>query len=58
MALFGTEGASGCGTLAEFRFEAIGPGSCGFAFSDAVINDPYAIRLPSEFSVIPVQIEP
>lgn len=35
-------GASGTGTLATFRFQALAPGPCGFALSGVSVKDPQA----------------
>lgn len=51
-------GASGSGTLAYFRFQALAAGSAGFAFTGASVKDPKARNLPAAFNATPVQIQP
>jgi hypothetical protein len=56
--LGGDSGVSGNGSLASFRFLAVAPGDCGFAFTGASVKDPQARNLPASFSVISVKVEP
>jgi general secretion pathway protein D len=50
-------GLAGSGLLARFRFMALAPGQCGFAFSGASVKDPQARNLPAQFVTVPVTIE-
>ena len=52
------EGATGAGTLATFRFQAVNPGEAGFAFTGATVKDPQARNLPATFASAAVQVEP
>ncbi len=51
-------GASGDGVLATFEFLATGAGDGGLAFTEAILRDPQAMRLPAQFSTVPVGVEP
>jgi len=53
-----SEGATGAGTLATFQFQAINPGSCGFAFTGASVKDPQARNLPAAFNTANVEVQP
>ncbi|HXV75674.1 MAG TPA: cohesin domain-containing protein [Candidatus Polarisedimenticolaceae bacterium] len=54
---FDPVGMSGSGLLAEFAFDAIAAGDCGFGFSAASVKDPEAADLPAAFDPTSVRVE-
>jgi general secretion pathway protein D len=52
------EGASGAGVLATFRFLAVNPGDCGFAFTGASVKDPQARNQAAAFNTAAVEVQP
>ena len=52
------QGVDGTGTLAVFRFQAIGVGDCGFNFTGAAVKDPQARNLPAAFNTAAVRVDP
>ena len=51
-------GVTGTGSLATFRFQAIGAGDCGFNFTGAAVKDPQARNLPAAFHTAAVRVDP